>query len=138
MTQKVIDLFEEKKKMLIPLLIVVLVIVVFYLIYKRIQWNKENPIFLKKPYILKKHNYKKKIIRSNKLPHICNMKFTLCFWMKVYGYNYLYDNYKSVLYIGNNNAEKTDLDHGGPAPRWPNGYGRWSCGRDWPLSRGDG
>ena len=99
MTQKVTELFEENKKMLIPLLIVILIIVVIYLIYKRREWNKENPLLLSKPYILKKHSYNRKIIRSNKLPNICNMKFTLCFWMKVYGYNYLYDNDDSLLNI---------------------------------------
>lgn len=106
MAQKIIDLMGENKKLFVPILLVLLVITVIYVIYKRRQWDRENPLLLKDRYVLKTHNFEKKIIKS-KLPNICSLRFTLCYWMKIYGYNYKYDKYKSVLYVGNDNAQKT-------------------------------
>ena len=107
MVQKIIDVMGENKKIVIPLLLVLLVITVIYVIYKRRQWDKENPLLLKEKYILRQQNYEKKIIKAGKLPNICSLRFTLCFWMKIHDFNYKYDKYKSVLYIGNENAHKT-------------------------------
>ena len=107
MVQKIIDVMGENKKMVVPILLILLVITVIYVIYKRRQWDNENPILLKDKYNLRKHNYEKKIIKAGKLPNICSLRFTLCFWMKIHDYNYKYDKYKSVLYIGNQNAHKT-------------------------------
>lgn len=107
MTQKIVDTIKGHQKFIVPILVVLLIIVIIYVVYKRRQWDKENPILLKKEYIFQNKNYKKKVIKSNKLPNICGLRFTVCFWMKIYGYNYKYNQYKNVLYIGTNNAEKT-------------------------------
>ena len=107
MTQKIVDTFNNNKKLIIPILVVLLIIVIIFVIYKRKQYEKQNPILLTHPYIFRNKEYKKKTISSNKLPNICGLQFSLCFWMKIYGYNYKYDEYKSVLYIGNKNGAKT-------------------------------
>ncbi len=81
MTQKIVDILKDNKNLLVPLLIVILVVVIIYVVYKRKQYQKFNPLLLNKPYIFRKNNYKKKLIKSKEMPNICGLQYSLCFWM---------------------------------------------------------